>query len=155
MIKINIKKTISLLILGFILGSIVTLSLSGYRIEKLYQEREQLKVDLFETKERLSKLEEMWESKSEGFIREVRIELKMDNNTFTELALKQSIQETVKDLVGEKINTINPYIIINIIDGRIITADDKKYRLDLEAVFLSEILAFYIKPILITETPEG
>ena len=154
MISIKTEKTLSLLLLGIIIGSIITISLLGYRIEKLYQEREQLKVDLFETRERLNNLEEMWQSQSEDFIKEIVIELKMEKSTFTELALKQAIQEIVKDLVGEEVSSINPHIIMSMLDKRIITAEEKKYRLDLEAVFLSETLTFIIEPALITEVPD-
>ncbi len=145
-------KAIVFLILGFIVGSIVIFLFSATRMEELYQEREQLKVKVFETTERLSKLEEMWESKEEQIIKEIKIELKTEKNTFAELSLKQSVHEIVKDLVGEKVKALNPLILINMIEGRIIQADNKKYQLDLKAVTISEILSFYIKANLLDET---
>lgn len=121
-------------------------------MDELYHEREQLKVTVFETKERLNKLEEQWESKEEQIIKEIKVELKTEKNSFAELSLEQSVHEIVKDLVGEKVNALNPYILINMLEGRIIKVDNNNYQLDLKTVVISETLSFYISANLLDET---
>ncbi len=146
------NKSVVFFILGFILGSIIFFLFSAVKMDGLYQEREQLKVTVFETKERLNKLEEQWESKGEEIIKEIKVELKTEKNTFAELSLEQSVHEVVKDLVGEKVKALNPYILINMLEGRIIRVDNNNYQLDLKAITISEILSFYIEANLLDET---
>ncbi len=148
------KKCLAFLVLGFILGAVSVFISSGRQMEQLYQEREELKVSLFETRERLNRLEDMWESRGEEIIREVQIVLRMEQDTFGELSIKQAIQEIVKDLVGEKVRTLNPSLVIKMLDGRKITADEREYLLELEAVVISETLSLYIQPRRIKEMPQ-
>jgi hypothetical protein len=148
------KRSVAFLVLGFFLGAVSIFILSGQQLEDLYQERERLKVDLFETRERLNRLEDLWESRHEEIVREIKIDLEMEKDTFGELSIKKAIQEIVNDLVGERVQSLNPTLVIRMLDGRKITADGREYRLDLQAVVISETLTLYIKPERISSTPQ-
>ncbi len=148
------KKNTAFLVLGLFLGAVSIFVFSGQQLEDLYQERERLKVDLFETRERLTRLEDLWESRHEEIVREIKIDLEMEKDTFGELSIKKAIQEIVNDLVGEKVQSLNPTLVIRMLDERKIMADEREYRLDLQAVVISETLTLYIKPERISSLPQ-
>lgn len=147
------RKGIACLVLGFMLGAVSFSLVSGRQMEELYREREELRVSLFETRERLMKLEDMWESRGEEIIREVRIVLETEEDSFIELALKQATQEIVKDLVGEKVQSLNPSLVVRMLDGRKVAAEEREFVLDLEAVVISETLSLFIKPRRVQDGP--
>ena len=148
------KKNAAFFVLGLFLGAVSIFVFSGQQLEDLYQERERLKVDLFETRERLTRLEDLWESRHEEIVREIKIDLDMERDTFGELSIKKAIQEIVNDLVGEKVQSLNPTLVIRMLDERKIMADEREYRLDLQAVVISETLTLYIKPERISSLPQ-
>lgn len=148
------KRSMAFFVLGFFLGAVSIFVFSSQQVEGLYQEREKLKVDLFETRERLTRLENLWESRHEEIVREIKIDMEMEKDTFGELAIKKAIQEIVNDLVGEKVQSLNPSLVIRMLDERKITADGREYRLDLQAVVISEVLTLYIKPERVSNVPQ-
>ena len=148
------KKNAAFFVLGLFLGAVSIFVFSGQQLEDLYQERERLKVDLFETRERLTRLEDLWESRHEEIVREIKIDLDMERDTFGELSIKKAIQEIVNDLVGEKVQSLNPTLVIRMLDDRKIMADEREYRLDLQAVVISETLTLYIKPERVSSLPQ-
>lgn len=148
------KKGAAFFILGFFLGAVVIFLFSSQQLEDFYQEREKLKADLFESRERLTRLEDLWESRNEEIVREIKIDLEMEKDTFGELYIKQAVQEIVNDLMGEKVRTLNPSLVIRMLDERKITADGREYRLDLQAVVISETLSLFIKPERISNLPQ-
>ncbi|HHX76828.1 MAG TPA: hypothetical protein GX697_00545, partial [Firmicutes bacterium] len=100
----NTRRLAAFFLLGFITGSLVIFHLTSSRLETLYHEKEALKVNLFETTERLYRLEELWKSRQEEVIRDIKLEINADEkNPFSELALKQAVGELVKGLLGEKV----------------------------------------------------
>ncbi len=149
------RRLAAFFLLGFMTGSLVTFHLTSRRLETLYHEKEALKVSLFETTERLYRLEELWKSRQEEVIRDIKLEINTDGkNPFSELALKQAVGELVKGLLGEKAANVNPSLVINLVNGRIIKAAEKEYRLELKAVVISETVVFYLDAVLLTEKLE-
>lgn len=148
------KKNAAFFVLGFFLGAVSMFVFSGQQLEDLYQERERLKVDLFETRDRLTRLEDLWESRHEEIVREIKIDLEMEKDTYGELSIKKAIQEIVSDLVGEKVHSLNPTLVIRMLDERKIKADEREYHLDLQAVVISETLTLYIKPERVSILPQ-
>ncbi len=147
------KKGIACLVLGFMLGAISFSLISGRQMEQLYREREELRVSLFETRERLMKLEDMWESRGDEVIREIIIVLDTKEDSFIELALKQAIQEIVGDLMGEKVQSLNPSLVVKMLDDRKVAAGEREFILELEAVVISETLSLYITARRVQEGP--
>ena len=147
------KKGIAYLVLGFMLGAISFSLISGRQMEQLYREREELRVSLFETRERLMKLEDMWESRGDEVIREIIIVLDTKEDSFIELALKQAIQEIVGDLMGEKVQSLNPSLVVKMLDDRKVAAGEREFILELEAVVISETLSLYITARRVQEGP--
>lgn len=147
------KKGIAYLVLGFMLGAISFSLINGRQMEQLYREREELRVSLFETRERLMKLEDMWESRGDEVIREIIIVLDTKEDSFIELALKQAIQEIVGDLMGEKVQSLNPSLVVKMLDDRKVAAGEREFILELEAVVISETLSLYITARRVQEGP--
>lgn len=100
---------------------------------------------MFETTERLKKLEAQLETHQKPVIREVIIELEMDKNTFIELELRKSIGEIVNNLVGEELSSLNPHLVYRMLDGRNIRLDEGRlYRVEVKWIIISEQLIFHL-----------
>lgn len=139
------KRYIAILLTGIFIGATVINLLYGNIIDKLYWEKEELKIRLFETTERLDKLEDQLETHQNPVVREVIIEIIQDKNSFTELSLRQAIGEIVTHLVGEELNDLNPYLIHRMIDGRNIKLDEGElYRVEVIWIIISEQIIFHL-----------
>ncbi len=139
------KRYIAVFLVGILVGASVINLLFGSMIDELYWEKENLKITLFETTERLRKLEDQLETHQNQVVREVKIELVLDKNSFTELSLRQAISEIVGNLVGEELSGLNPYLIHQMIDGRNIKLDDNQlFRIEVIWIIISEQIIFHL-----------
>ena len=112
------------------------------RVEQLYWENEKLKVELFDTTDRLVKLESRWLSHEEFEITAVNIEWSGEISAFTELELTKKVHEITGSLVGQKIDHLNPRLLIPLLDQRKLTVDNKDYLISVNWVVISEEILF-------------
>ena len=135
--KNRMRQMLSPLILGALAGGIIIGLFNASTMEQLYWEKEKLRVELFETTERLAKMESLWEDHQEGEIISVSIELKKGLNAFTELALRQALNEISSGLIGEQINEMNPELILALYQNREVTVEDKDYLVTVNWVIIA------------------
>ena len=69
------KYSISLLILGVLAGTIIMHTIQGKALDKLYWEKENLKVELYETREQLKKIQEQHKSLLPALIEKIELEI--------------------------------------------------------------------------------
>jgi hypothetical protein len=130
------------LLLGALAGGIVITLYHAARVEQLYWENEKLKVELFDTTDRLVKLESRWLSHEEFEITAVNIEWSGEISAFTELELTKKVHEITGSLVGQKIDHLNPRLLIPLLDQRKLTVDNKDYLISVNWVVISEEILF-------------
>lgn len=123
---------------GALAGGIAVSVLHAARLDLLYLEKEKLKVELFEATDRLRKLEKQWVSHDGGRVRAVSIELETEAGAFTRLSLHQAAGAVTADLVGERISTLQPRLILKLLDGRIMSVEEKAYRLTVNWIIIGE-----------------
>jgi len=134
-----VKRYLAFLFTGILIGSIAVNIYLGRQIDSIYWEKEELRVRLFETGERLKKLEDQLASHKNPIIREVQVDLEVEKNSFIQLSLRQELTRITGDLVGEEIDTLSPYLIQRLVDGRQIQVEDNgSYRIDLNWIILGE-----------------
>lgn len=131
------RQMLSPLILGALAGGIIIGLFNAAAMEQLYWETEKLRVELFETTERLAKMESLWDDHQEGEIISVSIELDKGLNAFTELALRQSLNEISSGLVGEQIDNMNPELILALYQNRKLTVEGKDYLVTVNWVIIA------------------
>ncbi len=131
------RRILSPLILGALTGGIIVSLFNAATMEQLYWEKEKLRVELFETTERLAKMETLLEDHQEGEIISVSIELDKGLNVFTELALLESLHEISSGLVGEQVEDLNPELILALYQNRKLTVEGKDYLVAVNWVIIS------------------
>jgi len=138
-----VKRDLVLVALGLLLGTIVMNTYLARRLDDLYIEREKLRVTLFETTERLKKIEAQWQSHQTVLVRDVEVQFcKESSDPFVELALREEVMKLAQNLIGENIEDISWVIAVDLFDNRIIEADEQKYRLHVETLVISEKITY-------------
>jgi hypothetical protein len=120
-------------------------SFQGKELEKLYWEKESLKVELYEKKVQIKKIEEQQERLLPPTVREIKLEISLGNGAFIEPELKRQVYDLVKGLLGQEVLALPYPLVFNILDNRIVEMDDKRFHLNVEAVILGETLVYYLQ----------
>ncbi|MBS4032495.1 MAG: hypothetical protein KGZ63_13895 [Clostridiales bacterium] len=139
------KRYLALILLGTIFGAVLMNIYLSRRMDELYISREKLKVNLYETEERLKKMEAQWQSHRTALIKEVSIQFHRPlDDQFLELALRQQILKLTQNLVGEEVETIPYPLVVHLLDQRIVEADGKHFRLTVKTVIIAEKLTYVL-----------
>lgn len=136
------RRMLPVLLLGALAGGIAVTLYHSARLDQLYWDKERLKVQLFETTERLAKVESLWVTHQEGEIIAVQIRLEGDIDAFTGLELERLAGELTADLVGEKIDNLNPGLLLALLDGRILTVEGKDYLVEVKWIIIAREVIF-------------
>ncbi|MGI6328913.1 MAG: hypothetical protein ACOX1I_08250 [Dethiobacteria bacterium] len=139
------KRYAAFFILGLLAGSMIMQSFQGKELEKLYWEKESLKVELYEKKVQIKKIEEQQERLLPPTVREIKLEISLGNGAFIEPELKRQVYDLVKGLLGQEVLALPYPLVFNILDNRIVEMDDKRFHLNVEAVILGETLVYYLQ----------
>ncbi|HHT47642.1 MAG TPA: hypothetical protein GX004_10230 [Firmicutes bacterium] len=139
------KRYAAFFTLGLLAGMMTMHSFQGRELEKLYWEKENLKVELYEKKEQIKKIESQQETLLPPTVRKIELEITLEDGGFVEPELKLQVYDLIKGLLGEEVLALPYPLIFNILDNRIVEVGDKRYRLNVEAVILGETLVYYLK----------
>jgi len=120
-------------------------SFQGKELEKLYWQKENLKVELYETREQMKKIQEQHKSLLPAVIKEIKLEIDMEENSFVEPALRRHIYDLVKEVLGQEVLALPYPLLFNLLNERIVEMDNKRFRLKVEAIILGETLVYYLK----------
>ena len=146
------KKQAAIILLGLIIGAATANLFQAKLIDELYLENENLKINLYESTQRLHKLEEQLETHQELLIRDIKFNIDIDLNSFAELALKNELYEITSELIGEKIINLNPYFIYRMLEGRIIECNEEhRYKLTVNWIIIAEETTISLKCISVDE----
>jgi hypothetical protein len=140
-----LKRYFALFLLGTLLGMLIMHSFQGRELDKLYWEKENLKVELYESKEQLKKMQELHETLLPSVVREIKLEINMEENGFVDPALRREIYDLVKGLLGQEVQALPYPLALNVLDNRIVELNKKRYKLDVEAIILGETMAYYLQ----------
>lgn len=139
------KRYLALILLGTIFGAVLMNIYLSRRIDELFISREKLKVDLYETEERLKKIEDQWQSHQTTLIKEVNIQFNRPvDDQFLELALRQEIIKLTQNFIGEDVETLPHTLVVHLLDQRIVEADGKRFRLIVKTVIIAEKLTYVL-----------
>ncbi|NMA92941.1 MAG: hypothetical protein GX973_07490, partial [Firmicutes bacterium] len=136
------KRRAAFLLLGLIAGGAAFNLVTGPGQEELHREKERLKVELFETADRLRQLEKQLQTHEAGQVRAVNIELSSPFDTLVELALRQALAEITSELIGEKSEQLKPSLLVKLLDQRVIDVEGKQYLVTVCWVVIGEELTF-------------
>ncbi|MFW6035351.1 MAG: hypothetical protein ACOCRZ_03775 [Halothermotrichaceae bacterium] len=136
---------ICIFILGIILGSTLLNIFIGRKIDLLIYENNEYK-DQIEKKEiQIENLNQTLNQYRKRFINSVKIELETDINKHNQQAIKDEINKLLSNTIGQEINKIDPLLLRDIVNNRIIPVEDKKYYLKLICLVIDDQLKLYFK----------
>ena len=136
------RRQLAVLLLGMMAGGILVTIYHAARLEQLYFDKEKLQVELFDTTDRLLKLESLWSTHQDGEITAVTIELEGAVTPFAQLELTRLVHDITGDLVGEKIEDLNPELLIALLNRRKLTVEQKDYLLTVNWLIVSRQTVF-------------
>ena len=136
------KRGVALWLLGMITGATLCSIITGSSLEKLYQEKERLKVELFETTSRLYQLEKQLRTRETGQVQEIIIELDTPAGALEQLALRQALAEIASDLIGEKIELLKPGLLVKLFHQRVLAVEGKQYLISVRWIVVGEKITF-------------
>jgi hypothetical protein len=143
-IRLKFKQALAFFALGLLAGSLSINFFQGRKFEELYWEKEKLQVQLYETTAQIHKLKEQQQKFAPATIQEIKLEINTENGFFVEPSFRRNIYELLEELIGEEVQTLSYPLLYNLLQNRIIEDNNKKYRLNVEAVILGETLVYYL-----------
>ncbi len=145
----NMKQKIAWFGLGILLGSFFMQILAGQELNRLYYEKERLRVEIYEALERLRGYEEKWNYQNTGVIQDIKVVFLPENenskDSFTELELKKEVREIVKDLIGQETDETNPELVFKLLDNRIVQVEGKSYLIKVRSIIFAREAIFYLE----------
>ena len=133
------KKALALVLLGVIIGAVAMNTYLSRRMDELYINHERLRVELYETEERLKKIEAQWENHQTLVIGDVDIQFIRENgDQLLEVNLREAISPLTQDLIGEEVDKVPHALLKHLIDQRIVEVEGKRYRLQVEMIIVAQ-----------------
>lgn len=143
----SVTTAISATLIGLVIGASITLSVVGHKLETLMVQEETLISSLQDREEALRKLREN-PSTRYVWVTDTVVFLEVDGPD------RKSIEDSVKTLlnrfIGRKVEELDPILVHDLFDGRIIEASENTYALEVKAVLISPRVSVYL-----IATPRG
>lgn len=138
------------LLSGLLIGSVGINALVSFRIDSYKQKLITLETTIEEDKAKYEKLKKSVEgaNKQKKYIlRDIEINMtyvEEQEDELDKIALEKNIKEKYKNFLGVEVKTIDTEVLAVIVDKDIVPLEDKKYRLKVNKILLSEILKIWI-----------
>ncbi len=137
--EIVMKRMLAVFILGMLTGALTSAVLTGWQLERLVWEKEELQIMYFEANERLMNLENQPADLYYPVVKEITVEVTTEDDRKNDLPVRKAVNSVVSDLTGRDISTVNPRLLYRLLDNRIIeTEDEGLYKLQVNWIIISE-----------------
>ncbi|NLA04440.1 MAG: hypothetical protein GX881_01835 [Firmicutes bacterium] len=145
-------RKLGLLFLGIIAGGLLVHLFHAARLEKIYWDKEKLKVELFETTERLARGEALWADRPAEKVSSVELVITGELDDFEELELQRQAGEITAPLIGSVLEELEPELVVALLHRRKLTLEGKDYRLDVNWVVIAPRTRFNLS---VSPAPAG
>ena len=132
------------LLLGFIIGCISMHVVAAKQLDRMYWQKEELKVKLYETTQKLNKLEEGCYTPVVT-VKDIKLELYKEGGPFSYPPLHQSLYEIAEELLGTEVTSLNHRFLYRMFDNRIIPLENQHYRIRVQAIVIGEQITFFLE----------
>ncbi|MEN6325605.1 MAG: hypothetical protein ABFD18_05290 [Syntrophomonas sp.] len=144
----------AIFILGALTGTALTSVLIGNRIDTLYIENRILQDNLLAANKQIKQLQESYKVKKRvisNISTHVEFAEKNDLTDFEKNTLELNVEKNVRDwlsiISGKDVNDVNYLLIPHIINNREIEFENRKIRLQVNMVVISETVNVYVRVI--------
>jgi len=136
------------LIAGILIGATALTILASYRMDKLYENLAALENVINEKDAKLKKLEESINTMY--FVlqdTEIIVEFIGEDagDEIDRIEIEKAIKEKYTELLGKEVKSIDPDLVVKVVDQRIFKLDEKEYRLRVSKLLLSETLKLWVE----------
>lgn len=143
------------LITGALIGIAVLSIIVSYRIDTHYKQISYLENTIQEKNTQLEKLEQSINTQ-DLILKEIEVDLIFIENEdknlekgqideIDKIDIEKAIKEKYNSILGKEIKSLDPDILVEVIDKRIFKIENREYRLQVDKLILTEILKFSIK----------
>lgn len=133
------------LLVGTLIGTVTITILISYRMDQQYKKIIFLENTIQDRNEKLEKLESSINSYA-VVLKNIEIHI-LDNKEIDELDkidIEKAIKEKYTTLLGKEVKTMDPDILVEVVDKRILKIDKKEYRVNIKKLILTESLKIYV-----------
>jgi len=149
-----IGRYLVIFILGFLVGGIYVNIRLGEQVDNLSQANNSLRDELADKQNELQQLKDNMAQKNIQVVTAIQpiISLPVDKlNKYEEMSVRLEIEKNIKDwlksLFGQEVRSLNYLLIPEIIDGREMEIESKKYRLQVKILVITDKIIIYVDAI--------
>ena len=135
---------IVIFLLGIIFGTTVYNLYISRKIDSLILKNNELTSQVKQQKEEINQLEDNLKQYSGRFVQNIKVNINSNLNEHRQQAVTNRIIELLQDIPGKRIRDIDPEIINDIIDHRLLQIENNTYQLKLNYLVLGEKLTLYV-----------
>ena len=143
---------LAIFIVGVIAGASATGVFIGDRVDALYLENRVLKSQLTAAEKDIQQLRQQKRNPA-GVVSKIssRVSFSQDcdfteyEKSTVEMTVEKKLREWLKLVVGQELDTVNYQLVPRIVDNREIGVEEKKVRLKVELVVISENVTVYLE----------
>ncbi len=132
------------LVTGLLIGTAILSIIVSYRMDMHYKKIAYLETTIQDKNARLEKLEKSINTQY-IILKDIEIILIFDGDEMDKIEIEKAIKEKYSTLLGKEVKNIDPDILIEVADKRILKIEDREYRLHINKLILTEILKIFIK----------
>ena len=142
------------LLWGVIIGAVSISMLVSYRMDSFYERIAYLENTIADKNEKLAKLEKSINN-SNIILKDIEIELEFGGlsseqiNQIDSIEIEKTIKEKFRPLLGKEVKGLDPDILQQVIDKRILKFDDVEYQLTVNKLILTDVLKLWVEVSLI------
>jgi hypothetical protein len=133
-------------IIGVILGIVFLSAITSHRIDFFYERIAALENTILDKNAKLENLEKSINSKR-FVLKDIEVILAFEEDGIDELEImhiKKTVKEKYSTLLGSEVKSIDPEIIVLVIDNRILKMNGKEFQLHVNKLMMTEILKLWI-----------
>lgn len=132
------------LLTGILIGTAILSIIVSYRMDMHYKKIAYLETTIQDKNSRLEKLEKSINTQN-IILKDIEIILIFDGDEMDKIEIEKAIKEKYSTLLGKEVKNIDPDILIEVVDKRILKIEDREYKLHINKLILTEVLKIFIK----------
>lgn len=134
----GVRRAAAALVLGALLGLQAGALQAARQVQALRLERDRLRLELEELRERYARLEGDLAARRHPAVREVALEVRGVDDDAQRLELEQALVPLARSLLGRRVEHLDPDVVAAVFDGRLVRAGEREFRLRVRLLVLAE-----------------
>lgn len=136
-------------IVGMLTGAAVINLICGTHVDNAELEIERLNALLAEQNEQIAALEATIAQQEKLAVTEIDVQVsfpdKKEADELSTLEIEKTVKELLKNIRGREVSTLDPLLIVNIVDGRPIQVSNAEFVITVKSLLVSEKLIINVE----------